>query len=169
MADLHRQQVQHGHSELVVSTLGTLAAITVSLSIDAARGNGVILKQLKAGITYSGKISAEGPIVIGLSTDLSAAEVAEAMVADPQSQRDIPATEQANRRVYPLFVIGVGQTSSGDSGDQMTPYRKIRFPWKDFSEGKGLQLFAWNADSSNLTGSMLVEINWVAVQEWLDD
>lgn len=168
----NRMQVQHGKTVLALGALVARTAITSSLTIDASRSQGVILKQLKGAWHWINKTLLEGPIIVGFSIDLSAAEVAEAINADPQHINDIPATERANRKVFPLFQTDhagtVGMYPDEGSGDAAS-YKEVNLPWKQILEGQGLQFFCFNADTTDLTTGMIIEFNWVAVQEWLRD
>ncbi len=160
-----RQQVQYGHDTIAVGALATLSVATAALNIDGNRLQGVRLKQFKYAPSISAKTNTEGPLIIGLSVGLSAAEIAEALLADPQGIMDEPAGERGNRRVFPLFTVGRNQNASGDAGTQINAYRNVRFPWKEIPEGVNMFWFAMNLDTSTLTTGMLVDMNWVAVQE----
>ncbi len=162
-----RMQVQHGRVSLVPGALGALTATTVSLPLDASRSQGVRLKQLKASYSYSGKTAFEGPLVCGFSIDLSAAEVTEAMTADPQHINDVPATEEGNRKVFPIWVVPFFATA-GETGRD-TQLEEVNLPWKELTEGQGIQFFIFNGESGALTTGMGGTLQFTAVQEWLRD
>ncbi len=160
-----RQQVQHGITVVAAGTLAGNDTITASMQIDASRNQGVRIKQLKAAFQYNGKTDDEGPIMYGLSLDLSAAEVEEALEADPQGTGDTPAIEQANRKVFPIGVFD--QKNLVRSGPIML--EEVHLPWKEIEEGTGIQLWIHNYDASALTTGGGLTMMWTAVQEWLRD
>lgn len=159
---------------MALGTLAAATATTVSLQIDASRTQGVKLMQFKGAIEWDAKTVDEGPIIVGLSIDLSATEVTEALVADPQHVNDVPATEQGNRKVYPLFVIARKSTDGSWSrgtmaNDDAAEVADLKFPWRELTEGQGIQLWAFNEGSGSLTTGMTLGLDWSAVQEWLRD
>ncbi len=163
---MSRQQIQYINVEVVLSTLATLTAITGATAIDAGRLQGVRLKKMKLACSYKGKTAGEGPLVVGLcDTTLSVAEIAEAILADPQGVAEVPATEQGNRRVFPIWNIGPGLVAD----DAIQMYREVHFPWKDWPEDKGIKVFVFNNDGSNLTTGTTVTVFGPVVQEWLRD
>ena len=163
---MSRQQVQHIVAEIALSTLASLTAIAVILTPDSSRDQGVRIKQLKLACTYKGKTAGEGPLMVGLcDSNLSVAEIAEALVADPQHVGDVPATEQGNRRVFPIWNIGPALVA----GDSVEGFEDVHYPWKTMEEGIGLKLFVFNADGSALTTGTIVTVTGSTVQEWLRD
>ncbi len=169
-----RTQVQHGNTGLALSTLGAATAATGSLAIDASRTQGVKLMQFKGAVEWNGKTAGEGPLVVGLSIDLSSSEVAEAIIADPQHVNDVPATEQGNRKVYPLFTIARKSTDGTWSrgamaNDDAAEHADLKFPWRELTEGQGIQFWVFNRDASALTTGTEISLDWDAVQEWLRD
>ncbi len=159
------QQVQHGIEGLALGTLAGLSALTGSLNMDAARTSGVILKKFKGAFQLNGLTNGEGPILFGLSKDLSAAEVTEALNADPQGPGDIPATERGNRKVLP---IGFWDENSLVPNGHPYMLRDLHWPWKELKENEGIQFFVFNMGSSALTTGGAATMQWTAVQEWFD-
>ncbi len=156
------QQVQHERLIMAAGALAAQTAITFSLNLAATRTSGVIIKKWMASFQDKDFTLGEGPVLFGISQDLSAAEVAEALTADPSGTGDIPETEQANRRVFPLGMISVlGPT-------EINFVREIHWPWKELKENTGLQMWLFNLDTATLiTGGNLVGFHtWV--QEWFD-
>ncbi len=115
---------------------------------------------------FDGKIDGEGLFIVGFSHGLTAAEIEEALVADPQGENDIPAMEEANRPVYPQWIIGKDGVES--FRDRHRQLERIRYPWKIIPEGVNLQIWIW-APSDNLTTGMFVRTQHVWVTEWLRD
>ncbi len=163
---MSRQQVQYINTELQVGALLNLAAISAATTLDGAREQGVRIKQMKLGMSYKNKTAGEGPIIVGIcSTTLSATEMAEALVADPQGIEDPPATEQGNRRMYPIWVIPAGPSDD----DTTHVLEEVRYPWKEMDEGSGIKIFAFNIDGNTLTTGTEITVFGPVVQEWLRD
>ncbi len=163
------QQVQYIHNAIALGTLGAKSSITDGLPIDGSRLQGIRIKKLMYNAEFIDKSAANGPISWGLAVGLSAAEVAEAIEADPQGEMDVPATDQGNRRVFPIGTIGVDAVNSDVTPDSIKEYREIKFPWKKIPEGVGLFMFAHNHGLGALTTGTLITAEFVFVYEWLDD
>ncbi len=163
---MSRQQVQHIVAELAISTLANLTALTVALPMDAARENGVRMKKLMLAINYRGKTASEGPLRVGLcDSTLNVTEIKEALEADPQFFEDIPASEEANRRVFTVWTIPAGLVAD----EHTQRIREVHYPWKDVQEGQGIKVFVFNDSGATMTTGMVLTVTGVAVQEWLRD
>ncbi len=124
------------------------------------------MEKIKLAISFKGKTVGEGPIVVGLSNlDLSNAEIAEAIIADPQHSEDTTGMEQTNRKIFPVWVIPAGLAA--ESEIQML--RTIPYPWREVMEGSGLKFWAFNADGNTLTTGTEITISGVIVGRWLRD
>ncbi len=163
---MSRQQIQYIDAELQVGALANVAAVAVATQLDGAHEQGVRIKQLKLGMSYKNKTAGEGPIIIGLCANtLNVTEIAEALNADPQGIDDPPATEQGNRKVFPIWMIPTGLTDD----DETSVLTEVHYPWKEMDEGSGLKLFAFNIDGNTLTTGTEITVFGAAVQEWLRD
>jgi len=161
---MSNQQVQHIIAEITVGALTTLSVAGAALAIDAARKQGVRIKKMKYAVTYKDKTAGEGPLLFGLaSVDLTNAEIAEALIADPQSARDSPSNEEANRQVFPLQLL---PASAEVATQEHQPMRSVRYPWKRILIGNGLKAFVANLDGSTLTTGTLVSVFISVVQDW---
>ncbi len=163
---MSRKHVVHDQSIITLGALGAKASATVATKIDGTRLQGVKLDYIMAQLSFNNKTTLQGPIVVGLAYGLTAAEIDEAMVADPQHIVDVPAKEQSDRAVFPVWMIGTVAT-----GDDVAviPIRKINFLWKEIAEGRGLHWFAFNAGAGGLTTGTVVLIESTYVGEWLRD
>ncbi len=153
----------------VSMSLGTLASGAVikgATKIDAAREQGTILKKIMAQCSVNGKTAGEGPLIVGLcNVDLSTVEIAEALAADPQKGLDTPASEQVEREIMIVWMVGRGITSDAE----ITPFREVKYPWKEVIEGNGLAWFVMNAGASGLTDSSFVSVFSFIHGEWMRD
>ncbi len=153
-----------------LGALTSLTASTNALLIDGARDQGVKLLKLKAAISLRNKTAGEGPITVGIAIGVSAAEIAEAIVADPQGISDDPALQRSQRRVFPIWYFGKEVANTADLSEG--PVKKLEdvdIPWKMIEEGLNMFWYAFNHDSSDLTTGTSIDIVSVAVQEWLRD
>lgn len=159
---------QNIHVDAAMS-LADLAAEAAEAVVIIANTNeqGLRIKKLKLGITWRSKTVAEGPLTYGLSVDLSDAEIAEAIVAAPIGIGAIPATEQGNRKVFPLGIIS--RDSVGQSADDAVHIEEIKkFPFREIREGSSLSLYVFNHGAQLTTGTV-VEAYGVIVGRWLND
>ncbi len=159
------QQVVHDIIENAIGAVSASAAKQIATKWDASRLQGGRIKKMKAFMSYEGKTDGEGPIIVGLTHGLSVLEVAEALVADPQGEDDVPAIEESNRPVYPIWVIVPDGTESSRS--PLNLYRTIKYPWKRIPEGVALNWFVFSRDA--LTTGITMDISSVTVLEWERD
>ncbi len=161
-----RAQVLHEDVELGVGTLAANTAILQSSSaIDSGNENGFRISKFKYAARYNGKTDGEGPVWFGVSVGLTAAEVTEAILAKPTHRMDEPATERANRRVFPLEWWPIDGDESSRIGSQTM--RSVRFPWKEIPENVNLDF--WVMSDSALTSGMVVDVRGTYVGEWMRD
>ncbi len=162
-----REQVFHEQVTITVGGLAQNVAIGSVGNLDGTREQGFRIKKMKYAVSFEGKTAGEGPVTFGVAHTLNAAEVAEALIADPQHNEDIPATERGNRKVYPLEFFPSNGVDRTQSHGPMV-FRNIRFPWKEVSEGQNI--FWWVfAQGSALSTGMVVEVAAVYFGEWLRD
>ena len=162
-----RQQVIHNVLELDLAILPTLNVKAAATKIDAAREQGARIKQMKAAISWKDKPTTLGPLLVGFSVGLTELQIAEALLADPISDKsNVEAAEQANRRVFPVWLIPAGIAVASE---ELTKLEEIHFPWKEIDEGVDLDFWVQNLDGSSLTGNTLVVAQIAFVTEWLRD
>ncbi len=93
----------------VTISLGTLAAKDVIAgAIHTSLENAFRILKTEYFITWDGVTvaDADGPILVGMSAGgLSAAEIEEAIEADPTGSFDRPAIEESNRPVWPVALL----------------------------------------------------------------
>ncbi len=162
----NRKHIVHLSESITLGTLASRTALINNTNIDGNRRNGLLLDYIKGQISFTGKTAGEGPIIVGFcSSDLIVSEVAEAFGADPQNVNDPNVSEQAHREVYPVWSIGHGMTAM----IELRSWQKIKYPWRNVEEGKGLSLFVFNADASGLTTGMALSFDGIAIGEWGTD
>ncbi len=161
---MSRQQVQYLIDAITLGTLANNTAIIGNTNVDASREQGVRLKQLKAAYLLTGQTGDEGPIIYGWAVELTAVEIAEAILADPQDSEDTAARDKANRKVFPMGMFGVSTQI-----EMNQPLREVKFPWKEIIEGATLKWFVFNASGSTLTTGAIAHLFAATVQEWSRD
>ncbi len=157
--------VVYDHVIITVGALAAKAAATGASKVDGSRLQGVDLAKMNVAMSYDNKTTLQGPLVIGLALALSAAEIAEALDADPQSSLDEPAQEQSRRRVFPIWHIPRLPTGS----DRTHVLKNVRFPWKRIPEDMNLFWFAFNAGAGGMTTGTVVQIEAALVGTWRND
>ncbi len=162
-----RQQVIHNTIELDMSTAATLAVVVAPTKIDTGREQGARIKQMKSALSWKDKPTTMGPLLAGFSVGLTNTQIAEALLADPVSDKtNVEASEQSNRRVFPVWLIPAGIAVASE---ELQELKEIHFPWKEIDEGTGLDFWVQNLDGSTLTGNTLVTTQIAFVTEWLRD
>ncbi len=167
-----RTQVNHYFQDaLALQTLASVTAILDPTRIDGSRDQGSKIMKVKAFCHIKSKTSGQGPIVCGFSTDLTATEVASALIGDPDSYDDEVGRQVSNRKVFPIWVFGNLVTDSpGPSHGDPVPFHHIKdFPQWNVVEGKGLDFFAFNADSTLLTTGTVIDWGYTIISEWMRD
>ncbi len=159
---------------LNLGTLGSKAAIQLNTKIDGSRRQGCKISKVKASFNWKAKTNDEGPILVGLAANLSQTEVAEMLTADPQQYEDPGASEEGNRRVFPIWVIpkkGADQWQSTFANQDALGYRMadVGLPSWTLNEDEALTWWAFNADSAALTTGTRLEFTDIIVTTWERD
>ncbi len=136
-------------------TLGALAAdtsIQTASKIDAGRESGFRVLKTQYWLDVTGKTNDEGGILVGINHNLSVAENAEAIAADPQGHAGIarPENEQAMRPVWGLMFIPSTVVSVEN---KLIEPREVKLNWS-FPEGSSMNWFA-HAFGSLTTGTVV--------------
>lgn len=160
-----RQQVIHERVAITVSALASLDAVATVSKLDESMGNGLTRLTCKGGMTWAGKTVDVGPTIVGLSLGGNAAETEEALEADPQSYDENPEAEQANRKVWPVWMI----PGSAEIAPRNTvEYKEIYLPFKEKPEGQNYQWWVYNAGQATLADLVVIIFaTWVGT--WMRD
>ncbi len=170
MSDSHNVFATHDCTSFNLGTLAAESTISVALLIDAARTQGVQILKMKAHWAFHGKISGEGPIVIGFATGLTDAEITEAFRADPQHRMDTPGNEHSRRKMYVWAVINRNATVRAGENTPDAEYKELKdFPKWNVIQGQQLHLFAHNCASQALTTGLNLFAETRISQRWLLD
>ncbi len=159
--------IVHDLSVITVGALAALDAVVVNSVIDATREEGFRILKTEYFVHFEGKTTAEGPVMFGFAANLNAAEIEEAIEADPQQRADDPEMHNAMR---PVWVLGVIPKLSTEQ-DQSFPgnVKGIFNPRWSIPEGKGASWWAYNNSSGALTTGLLIKIMAKHFGVWLRD
>lgn len=142
---------------LSIGALVGSTAISVASSTTMGRGGTIVTGRLLAQI--SGLTTLEGSqLALGIAPDeLSDAEIAEALTANPVSPSDVPATEEAARYARILEPVGAPQA------DQAAVAFVVDTRWvkliMEFQEDKGAyRIFIWNWSTSTITTGAVLKV-----------
>ena len=148
---------------LALGALGAKDAISENLKQDAVRTRGFRFTRTEWFLNWNVEAAGEGPILIGLcGPGISAAEVEEAIEADPQSPDDTIPAPQAMRPYWPLAIL------FPDTGGKSTIQGVININWA-FPESEVMQIFAYNLGTGALTTGSQVDYFLKHFGAWLND
>ncbi len=165
-----RQFVQYMSNAIALTTLANNTAIIGNLPIDATREQGVRMRKFLYHVSSKGDVTQQYPIIYGLAIELTAVEIAAALLADPQGIDDQPEMEKTTRKCWVLGTLRNAPSSNGSGAEEMGyTYKKAYFPFKEIPEGSTLKWFVMNLSGAALTGAKIATITATAVQEWLRD
>ena len=167
-----RTQIIHLAPNLTVGALSSNGANNANTKIDSSRQQGIKILKIKGSWDADGKTAGEGPVIFGFDIGLAATEVAEAFIADPQVHEDAGSSEEANRKVFPVGMIprdatGLHNSVTGQLSNSW--WRNMRVPTWEIPEGRGLNIFAYNASAAGLTTGTTLRGRMVVLTRWLDD
>ncbi len=156
---------------LVLSTLGSLDVVNADFKIDASRGSGFRIAKTRLAATLKGKTATEGPILWGLACNLAAAELEEAIEADPQTSVDDEKRGEGTW-IKMLGLIGINMTAgaltgNGGGNDGAASFMDIVINWSVI-EGQAFTLWAYNLGAALTTGS-IIQFTAENMGVWLRD
>lgn len=159
-----RTQVVHDQKTLTLGALAGGTAILVELL--GAADQGRKLTKIKAAMEMKGKTAAEGGIIFGFCTGLSATEVAACLLANPTRFKDPDLAEAANRRVFPVWYHNDTGTAMINAIEHyLIVDRKV--PSWTIPEEQSLHFFAFAHTS--LTSGTIADIIATMVFKWDHD
>ncbi len=170
----------HGHNRqslvfeqnvtLSIASLAANSAVAATSIIDGNELQGRQLLALKANLDVNGKTADQGSLVVGFCIgNLTLAEIAEWHTADPQRHEDPGASENANRKVFPIWYIPRSMTDNIAKPDTVPLFEKVNgLPRWNVIEGDVLKWYAHNCDGITITaGAIEITASWLT--RWLRD
>ncbi len=138
---------------LAVGALAAVTATTANSRADASRLQGFRILRTEYYGSIKNLTEGEGPLLLGLTHDLSNAEIAETFLGDPQRTHDPVETEKAGRPVWGLESLAIDVNGQG----KMVFQGVAKIGWS-VPEGTALKWFIMNMNQSAAmtTGATLV-------------
>ncbi len=140
---------------VALGSLASLDAVTTSSKIDSARERGFRITKTEYFVDMYSADGEDGPLVYGLAVALNAAEVEEALEADPQSANDVPAQEQVQRPIFPLGIIPRTHADDTASTNKRVPIQLMTksLNWS-IPEGANLIWWFYNLGGALAAGAL---------------
>ncbi len=152
-----------------MASLAGLDAAVIDSKIDGSRKRGFRITKTEWYFEATGLHALAGPILFGWAVGLTAAEIEEALEADPQDPNNASATERVQRPVFPLGVIPRAQNTSESSVEtpRIKPLMTMNPNWS-IPEDVGFTWWIYNlggATDAGAGGSLFAKHYGV----WLND
>ncbi len=154
-----------------LGTLASEAAAVVAFPTSAAMVSDYRMLRIQYAFDYTGKTTAQGPLIFGLCVGASAAEVAEALLSTPADKGQLDEGNDANRAIWPLEYAPKFAT---EQIDPLYEFREFNPKWSTRGTGNqnGLQelkAFAFNADDAALSTGTQFGCNIKVAGVWVND
>ncbi len=150
---------------VIIRQADTITLLTLAVNGAVKQDNPLVLGEdfrlLKTeaflGLSGATFVDADGPIIIGMAdNELSAAEIAECLVADgPLDRNDNVSSEQSMRPVWPLWSMPF--TAADTNLNPTVALRDTKVRWT-FSNPEGFAFFVSNLGTSPLTTGGVVSL-----------
>ncbi len=145
---------------ITLGTLGQNVAIFGPSKIDASRLQGMYVIWTKIAGYLAGKTTTEGPIIFGISCNLTVAELADILTDDPQSAQEVTKTGPGSWYM-PIMLFGEDEVEGDINGGQgatnvqaQSKFTKYNVGWT-VPEGNTMDFFAFNIGSALTTGATI--------------
>ncbi len=164
-------QIQYVAESLDLSTLAGFDTFLDQTDIDAARLQGMRIMRGEYCVSWHGQTANEGPLVVGVSIgDYAAADIEEALEANPQSRGKPVEQAVANRALWLLGIIpraGAANDLQGHLNNGLPIV--VQHKWSIPQGLAGMQYWVYNLDTGTLTGGMSVNVFGKVTGIWLED
>ncbi len=160
-----KMKIQYDSGFLLdLGTLASFDAVAGTFRIDGSRGSGFRVSRSVFFLRFTGKTATEGPIIWGLSMNLTPALVEAAIEADPQTPSDDDSRGDGGW-IKPCGIIGLEETAG-----RLTDFGGLVVnPNWSCIEAQNYQLWAYNQDTSTLTTGMRIHGFAEHMGVWLRD
>jgi len=161
-----REQIIHENINVGISGLTAGSIQSAGSRIDALQENGFMIRRVRGAMTWFDKTTTLGPMIVGAFTgSLTSTEIKEAVDADPQGAKDTPATERANRKLWPIWLVPAGIALNSE---EQSKYEDIYWPYREKEEGESMGVYVQNIDGTTITAAT-VTVAMVFFGEWTRD
>ncbi len=151
-------------NSITVGALVAATSVTVAIKIDALRLNGFRLLKTEYYLKMVGATTGESPLLFGIEHDLTAAEVAQTISADPQRPNDPESSARAMQPVWPMAVLA----ANADGDGKIWAEGVITIGWSA-QEGTQFSWFVHNFGTINLTSGSFIRVIAKHFGVWLRD
>ncbi len=156
--------IQWDELEDPTGALAAGSAGVINSRIDSGRLNGFRVLRTEYFLRVKGLSVNEGPLLVGLAHDLSAAEIQEALGADPQRSNDTTLSPRAMRPVWPLALF----ENDSVGNQKMIAQGVVKINWS-IPEGTNLVWWQMNRDTDALQSGGTLNITAKHFGVWLRD
>ncbi len=141
-------------ADTAIASQAAGTTVLIATKIDGSRLRGFKVVKVNYNMGFAGLDDPDGPIVWGLCTGVSAAEVTEAIAADPQSPDDVPASERTHRHVFPMGWMSQFAPFQVENHTMspLTPQWEFLLNWS-IKEGQTLNWFFFVPTGGNTIGA----------------
>ncbi len=146
-----------------ISSMAGGALVTLASKIDSTRDRGFRVLKMEGAVKIFNLEDNEFLLFGVAAPNLADSEILEAILADPQSPDDRPASERAQRPVFPLAYLG----GAPADGHAIMPF-EINLRWS-YPEGQIMNYFVFNIDDGATGLSMEITIMNKIFGVWLND
>ncbi len=155
----------------VIITVGTLGAKSVakaqSSNIDAGTKQGFRLMRAEVIAVALGITVTEAPLLFGIASGMSSAEIAECIEARPQYGGEPKGTAAVANR--PVWILGSFNALVNNHNPLNDGNPVVVQPKWSFIEGVDMQYFVYNATASTMTTGATINVTSTLKGVWLAD
>ncbi len=161
--------IVYSQIDFPIGALASLDAIgLVDPKIDGSREQGFRLLKTQYWLEFVGLVDGEGPVLWGWSVGLTAAQIEEAIEADPQSVFD-EANRDTNRPVFPIGMYNTDPVATNTTTLNAQMFVGEFKPRWSIREGNFLSTWAYNVDAGALTSGAELRGICKHFGVWLND
>ncbi len=139
---------------LAVGALGNLDVIAANSQIDASRAQGFRITKSKMLFTYEAKTTAEGPLVVGIAMNVTAAGIEAAIEADPQS-RNADNAKGEGVFIKPLFILPKPATELAADSQRLEFEMSYGKNGWSIPEGQDFKVWVYNLGAALTSGTIV--------------
>lgn len=150
---------------LALGALASLDAISANTKVDNNRLQGFRVIKVRVVGSFLGKTTAEGPIIWGLASGLTAQNIEDIIESDPQSP------QADDERGAGAWIKLLGQIENGATSGTLTPgmpFIDVDVNWST-PESQSFAVWAYNQDGAPLSTGTVLVFGLDIIGVWLRD
>ncbi len=156
--------IQWDELEDPTGALAAGSATTINSRVDSGRLQGFRVLRTEWFFRMKGLSANEGPVLVGLAHDLTAAEIQECLGADPQRSNDPTLSPRTMRPVWPMALF-----ENDSVGNQNMLQQGVTTIGWSIPEGTNLVWWQMNRDTDALQTGGTLNITAKHFGVWLKD